>query len=345
MVIADLSLSGFLEDIKDIGTGIVIYGAGVIGKMTVPYWISSEGLEDKVLSFVDADIHKHGTEITIGSRKVEILAPESMENLEQPFVILVTGSRYQGILDYLGECKYLKDVKVYLFAEMLLKKTERSKDKLLINKSDGIRIPKVINYCWFGGGQMPDIAKRCIDSWHKYCPDYDYKCWDEKNYDISKYQITVDATRTGKWAFLTDVVKLDVLYKNGGIYLDVELTKSLDELLYLEGFCCAEKWGVVNLGGGSGMSPKMGIVKEMLECRLKSPLVYPDGRMNTESSGLYETEPLVKKGFIPDNSLQKIDGLTILPFDYFHPYDYMSKETIKSDNTYGIHHFWGSWLK
>ena len=41
-------------------------------------------------------------------------------------------------------------------------------------------IPKIIHYCWFGRGQMPELALKCIESWHKFMPDYEYKLWNEK---------------------------------------------------------------------------------------------------------------------------------------------------------------------
>ena len=41
-------------------------------------------------------------------------------------------------------------------------------------------IPKVIHYCWFGGNELPPIAKHCIASWKKYCPDYEIIEWNEK---------------------------------------------------------------------------------------------------------------------------------------------------------------------
>ncbi|MFR0667181.1 MAG: capsular polysaccharide synthesis protein [Faecalimonas umbilicata] len=43
-------------------------------------------------------------------------------------------------------------------------------------------IPKVIHYCWFGRGKMPDLAKKCIESWKKYCPDYEIIEWNEDNF-------------------------------------------------------------------------------------------------------------------------------------------------------------------
>ncbi|WP_254262775.1 capsular polysaccharide synthesis protein, partial [Lactobacillus helveticus] len=34
-------------------------------------------------------------------------------------------------------------------------------------------IPKVINYCWFGKNEKPKIVQDCIESWKKFCPDYE----------------------------------------------------------------------------------------------------------------------------------------------------------------------------
>jgi len=40
-------------------------------------------------------------------------------------------------------------------------------------------IPKKIHYCWFGRGQMPELAINCINSWKKYLPDYKFVLWNE----------------------------------------------------------------------------------------------------------------------------------------------------------------------
>ena len=45
-------------------------------------------------------------------------------------------------------------------------------------------IPKIIHYCWFGGNELPELAQKCIESWKKYCPDYQIRRWDESNLDI-----------------------------------------------------------------------------------------------------------------------------------------------------------------
>lgn len=47
-------------------------------------------------------------------------------------------------------------------------------------------IPKIIHYCWFGSADIPEKDLKCIESWKKFCPDYEIRRWDERNYDITK---------------------------------------------------------------------------------------------------------------------------------------------------------------
>ena len=92
-------------------------------------------------------------------------------------------------------------------------------------------IPKVIHYCWFGGNPLPDIAVKCINSWKKYLKDYEIVEINENNFDVSQNIYTKEAYENKKFAFVTDYVRLYVLYNNGGIYMDtdVEVIKNLDE--------------------------------------------------------------------------------------------------------------------
>ena len=46
-------------------------------------------------------------------------------------------------------------------------------------------INKVIHYCWFGRNPKSDLINRCIESWKKYCPDYEIIEWNESNFDIN----------------------------------------------------------------------------------------------------------------------------------------------------------------
>lgn len=46
-------------------------------------------------------------------------------------------------------------------------------------------IPKIIHYCWFGGKNLPLLAKKRIASREKYLPNYKIKEWNQSNFDIN----------------------------------------------------------------------------------------------------------------------------------------------------------------
>lgn len=99
-------------------------------------------------------------------------------------------------------------------------------------------IPKIIHYCWFGRGKMPELAEHCLASWRKFLPDYELKLWNEDSFDVNRLRFTRQAYERRKFAFVTDYVRLYALKSFGGIYMDtdVEVLRSLDDLLGLPGF-------------------------------------------------------------------------------------------------------------
>ena len=128
-------------------------------------------------------------------------------------------------------------------------------------------IPRTIHYCWFGKTPLPKLAKRCIESWKKYCPDYEIICWDESRFDVNYNQFSHDAYKAGKWAFVSDVARLYIIYHYGGIYLDtdVELTGSLDAFLTNQAFMGTEPDGLVATGLGFGAEKHLQVIREMLD--------------------------------------------------------------------------------
>lgn len=84
-------------------------------------------------------------------------------------------------------------------------------------------IPKTIHYCWFGHNPKPEIIEKCIASWRKYCPDWEIIEWNEDNWDVTRFSYAQEAYDAGKWAFVSDVARLDVLCKLGGVYLDTDV--------------------------------------------------------------------------------------------------------------------------
>ena len=178
-------------------------------------------------------------------------------------------------------------------------------------------IPKVIHYFWFGTKEIPDDQKKCIESWHRYCPDYEFHLWNEENYDIHKCKYMEDAYASGRMGFVPDYARIDLLYQVGGVYLDtdVELLRPIDDLLYQPAFCCMQSNGVANLGSGFGCVPGLEIIREMRDEYLTAEFRRADGTYNLETSPAYQTRTLECHGFRPDNTYQIIEDMTVYPAD------------------------------
>lgn len=219
-------------------------------------------------------------------------------------------------------------------------------------------IPKIIHYCWFGGNPLPDDVKQCIESWKRYCPDYEIKRWDETNYDINKCQYMADAYKEKKWAFVSDYCRLDVVHEYGGLYMDtdVEIIKSFDSLLEEEMFCGFESRDPVGykkgqdieksvaLGLGYGAEKGHPYLKEMLDLYLELSFYNKDGSLNLVACPRYQTAVLVKHGLIPNNETQRMEKCIAYSPEYFCPQSNITDKMLYlTNNTYSIHHFTVSW--
>lgn len=127
-------------------------------------------------------------------------------------------------------------------------------------------IPKVIHYCWFGNGEKPECFKKCYDSWKQYAPDYEIIEWNESNTDFTASPFMQQAYAAGKYAFVSDIARLQVIFDHGGIYLDtdVELRKPLDELLEYDAFFFWDNAGNIATGLGFGAVAGTQVLKEVL---------------------------------------------------------------------------------
>lgn len=206
-------------------------------------------------------------------------------------------------------------------------------------------IPKTINYCWFGGKEKPESVKKCIESWKKYCPQYEIKEWNEDNFNLQCCDYVKEASIKQKWAFVSDYARFWILYNYGGIYLDtdVEIIKPLYGIISNGPFMGCEEVGKVNPGLGMAAEPKMKIFKEILDCYSMQHFLYKDGTENEETIVTKVTNVLVKYGLKDKNIIQKVSGLIIYPVDYFSPIDYRTKEERITMNTVMIHHYAASW--
>lgn len=156
----------------------------------------------------------------------------------------------------------------------------------------------------------------------KYCPGYEIKQWDESNYNVNKNPYTRAAYKSKKWAFLTDYVRLDILYQHGGIYMDtdVKLIKSLDLLIQKGPFMAFEQRGRVNTGVGFACEPGNLIVQENKRYYEEHSFNDNKGKFNPGICVKITTEILERHGLnYKEDATQTIGDFTVYSSDYFSP--------------------------
>lgn len=94
-------------------------------------------------------------------------------------------------------------------------------------------IPKKIHYIWLGNNEKSKLHQRVLNSWQKNAPEYEIIEWNESNIGEIHNQFLDDALKHHAYAFASDYIRLYVLEKYGGIYMDLDmiLIKNPDEVL------------------------------------------------------------------------------------------------------------------
>lgn len=210
-------------------------------------------------------------------------------------------------------------------------------------------IPKVIHYCWFGPSPLPKLAEMCIDSWRRYMPEYELRLWTEQEFDVESIPFTRAAYREGRYAFVSDYVRLWAIYKFGGIYLDtdVELKRSLDPICQRGPWLGREETAegyLPNLGVGFALPPKHWLSRAMLDHYQE--LMFPRSYKEKTKITIVETLRFILENYHLEyrDKYQKIEDVSIYPSAYFAPRQYYSGRMHITGETYSVHHYVGSWV-
>lgn len=205
-------------------------------------------------------------------------------------------------------------------------------------------IPKIIHYCWFGGNPKPPLIRKCMETWKEILPEYEIKEWNEDNFDITENKYVKEAYENKKWAFVTDYVRLKVLYEYGGIYLDsdVEVLKPIDKFLGDECFSGFESKDMVPtaiMGSKKGAS----FMKELLEYYDGRSFVKEDGSFDMTANTITITNICRQNGLKLNGKKQTVKGFVLYPQKYFCPNSPARIFNGKPVGAYTIHHSMGSW--
>lgn len=204
-------------------------------------------------------------------------------------------------------------------------------------------IPKIIHYCWFGG-TIPAKFEKYISQWKKKCPEYEFKLWNESNVDFDSSEYLKKAVSAGRWAFVADFVRLEALYKYGGIYLDtdVELLSGFDQLLenhVVFGFETSKQ-----INGAIILTEKENpFILEVIETYKTLSFEGKDIVENMIPIPYILSRMAEKKGAQLNGETQTVNGITLLSRDYFYPLSFEGEGKCFSKNTIAIHQYAGSW--
>ncbi len=324
---------------------IIAYGAGMVAHH-IQDVLCRTGIDGNILFFADRDDSKAGTFIKSENREYEVRSiKELYKDIYADSVLMITCENSERVFRQLEQDKCIKvrDVVLYEDINRRLMRKAVTEDVKQIKKQETAPyiIPPMIHYCWFGENDIPEWQQEYMEEWKKKYPEYEFCLWNESNYDISCCRYVKEAYEAGKYAFVSDYVRMDVVYRYGGIYLDTDVKPAgdINFLRKYKAFFGYGKWPSVASGTGFGGVKGCGIIREMRDNpRGRSGFV--PGRTN-----IYYEAPVMKdRGFVMDFSTQIKDDICLLSPKYFPPVNYL-EEYEMPEEAVALHMDAGSWKK
>uniref|UniRef100_UPI0005B253BB glycosyltransferase family 32 protein n=1 Tax=Methylobacterium sp. B34 TaxID=95563 RepID=UPI0005B253BB len=196
-------------------------------------------------------------------------------------------------------------------------------------------IPKIVHLCWFGEGEKSKKIRSCEKSLEILRrEEFEIMVWTEENYDVAAVPILRDAYAKKRWSLVSNYVRLDVLTRYGGVYLDcdVEIMRTfapiIDRDLFL-GFMWDCALGTAVIGCEKG-SPIISAILNLYNMDGKN-LISPNNNTFTQ----YFISNV--SGFKLNGKSQELGNVLIL--DKYH----FEQPSLFYRKNYAVHHFEQSW--
>lgn len=280
-----------------------------------------EDVLERTICVVDNSMEKQGHSFAISDKTYSVIRPEDMVKESDYVILIVVSLAYQEkICEQLKTMNLPEEMECYSLPLMTYsdRRSDNSCVDIYFQNHKEKKLPAKIHSFWFSGDEKPDLYKRCIESWHKYCPDFEIAEWNADNYDVTKNQYMQEAFEHKKWAFVSDFARLDLLNQFGGIYMDmdVELLAPIDSLLYADSFFCRQEDGLLELGSGFGVQAGDPLIQVMLRTYTGRKLIKPDGELDKTPQPEWLSNVLAENGFYKCYDSQIIGDRLILSNDY-----------------------------
>lgn len=324
---------------------VVCFGTGIQGTRMVDF-LEDWNIQNNLVAYIDNNEKKIGTFIISGEKKYPIISFEkACEIVDDETFVLITSLYYKDIYKQIEENSISKKWECISIDEVAEAQLLISDYSEIQRESDIPLIPKKIHYIWLGQ-EKPKELQQNIEKWKEMCPDYEFYEWNDDNFDVTINNYMKQAYDREKWEFVSDYMRLEILYKYGGIYLDtdIEMLKRPDDLLYQKCFACTDASLVMNLGSGVGAMPGCEIIKELRDYYKTIDFVKEDGSIDKTSCNTHSYNVLKKYGFKVNDSLQKIKEMNIYPMIFQGACSH-TRTTSITPKTYWIHYSNMGWMK
>lgn len=211
-------------------------------------------------------------------------------------------------------------------------------------------IPKIIHYCWLSGDDFPPKFQKCIRSWEKRLPGWEFRLWDKTCLEEINEPWVHEAYKAKVYSHASDYIRLYAVYKYGGFYLDcdVEVLKDFSPLIKLDYVLSKENSKLEYIEAATfGAQAGDPYLKKCMERYHDRHFIKEDGSYDYEFLIPDIMMQCIGEYTILDNIKDFKPGLStmqLLSLKFFGPKNYSTgKFDQLSDDTYSIHHFCGSW--
>ena len=224
-----------------------------------------------------------------------------------------------------------------------------------------MKIPKIIHQIYEDPSGPSDLLKQFSESWRKFNPDWEYMFWDKPKMEALIKEDFPDFMETYK-SFPHNVQRWDairylILYKYGGLYVDMDYEglRSINELLYGKICCLGQEAHIIkdnsSFAGNAFMASVAGygfwkeVINEIKTCKLNHKDKF-QVVMNTTGPFMLTR---VYNSYENNAEISLIPAKDVAPLSKPEARDLIRgcsnlilNEKIKK--AYAVHYFMGSWL-
>ncbi len=342
-----MTITEYFEKLKT--KDIICWGSGKHFRNCTYHFLRKSGLIENLKGFVDVP---GSSDVVIENRTYEKIGKDKLAMMSSKnTIILIAVIGYEEILAQIRMDDRLSLIEAVpaIYLEALyedLQLLSVNKPTANYRKHDKPMIPKIIHGIWFSDDPMPELYQRCLESWRKYAPDYEIKIWNLKTYKPELCLFFDQAIAHRNWSFASDYARADLLYRFGGIYmdLDVEMLRPIDDLLYNDAYMGFESLDRIECGSGMGAKPGHPILREICESYENRPYLKMDGSWDNSTCPVRYTQVIEKHGLIKNGGFQFVDDITIYPFEVLTGKSFDTGIIYNTELSYTLHHHNGSWI-